>query len=607
LAVKLSDYVIRFIADQGVRHVFMLPGGGAMHLNDSLGRCKDIEYVCNLHEQACAIAAEAYARVTNNLGVALVTSGPGGTNAITGVAGAWLESTPCLIISGQVKRSDMKGDRAVRQLGPQELDIVPIVRHITKYAVTVTDPLTIRYHLERAVALATSGRKGPVWIDIPLDVQAASVEPDHLPGFDRGELEASPIDMSAMASQVEAAIALLNEADRPVLLIGNGVRLAGAQELTIQLVDLLGIPVLSTWMAIDLISDEAPLYYGKPGTVAARGANFIIQNADCMISIGARLDSAVTGFDQTGFARAAKKIVVDIDHAELEKLRMPVDVPICADAKAFIQELLKRSMSVRARDRKGWLGRCSEWKVKYPVVLQEYWEQMGLVNAYAFASVLADELTGDDLLIPGSSGADIDKFWLAFRVKAGQRLFSTGGLGAMGFGIPASIGGCLASGRKRTISVDGDGGFQLNIQELETVARLNLPIKFFVINNQGYASIRSSQRNHFAGHLVGCEPSSGLTLPDTIRIAAAYRIEAMRIVDHAGMRASIRAALQTAGPVICEVTTDPDEPVAPRVSSHVRTDGSIVSRPLEDLWPFLDRDELASNMLVPMLSDSDAV
>jgi acetolactate synthase-1/2/3 large subunit len=604
LAVKLSDYVMRFIADLGVKHVFMLPGGAAMHLNDSLGRCKDIEYVCNLHEQACAIAAEAYARVTNNLGVALVTSGPGGTNAITGVAGAWLESTPCLILSGQVKRSDMKGDRRVRQLGPQELDIVSIVNSITKYAVTVTDPLTIRYHLERAVALATSGRKGPAWIDIPLDVQAASIEPDHIPGYDRGELVASSPDMCAVASQAEEAIALLNEADRPVLLIGNGVRLAGAQDLVLQLIDLLGIPVLSTWMAIDLVSDEAPLYYGKPGTVAARAANFIVQNADCLISIGARLDSAVTGFDQSAFARAARKIVVDVDRAELEKLRMAVDIPICADAKAFLQEVLRRKKSVRARDRTGWLARCTDWRARYPVVLPEYRGQKGSVNAYVFASVLAEELTGDDLLIPGSSGADIDKFWLSFRVKPGQRLFSTGGLGAMGFGIPASIGGCLASGCKRTISVDGDGGFQLNIQELETVARLGLPIKFFVLNNQGYASIRSSQRTHFGGHLVGCDPSSGLTLPDTSRIAAAYQITAGHIFDHAELRDGIRAALQTPGPVICEVTTDPDQPVAPRVSSHVRADGSMVSRPLEDLWPFLDRDELLANMLIPLLNDS---
>lgn len=603
--MKLSDYVFRFIADLGVKHVFMVPGGGAMHLNDSLGNCQDIEYVCNLHEQAGAIAAEAYARVTNSLGVVLVTTGPGGTNAITGVAGAWLESTPCLIISGQVKRADMKGELQIRQRGPQELDIISIVKSITKYAVTVTDPTTIRYHLEKAVALATSGRKGPVWLDIPLDVQAASINPDNLTGFDPTELETGENIPSVLVKQVKETIKYLNKAERPVLLVGNGVRSAGAQDLILKLVDLLGIPVLTTWMGIDLISDECPFFFGKPGTVAARSANFIIQNSDCLISIGARLDFAVTGFDQTRFARLAKKIVVDIDAGELAKLNMTVDVPVCANAKAFIQEILNNSSLLQPRDRKAWLAHCSEWKEKYPVVLPEYWAQKNTVNVYVFTSILAEELTKDDLLIPGSSGSDIDKFWISFKVKAGQRLFSTGGLGAMGFGVPASIGGCLASGRKRTVTVDGDGGFQLNIQELETIARLKLPIKFFVLNNQGYASIRSSQRTHFNGHLVGCGPSSGLTFPDTIKISAAYGIESMRIADHSNLREKIQAALQTPGPVICDVMTDPDQMVAPRVSSHVRPDGSMVSRPLEDLWPFLDRNEFFSNMLIPPVSESE--
>ena len=605
MTIKLSDYIFRFIADLGVKHVFMVPGGGAMHLNDSLGKCQDIEYICTLHEQAGAIAAEAYARVTNSLGVVLVTTGPGGTNAITGIAGAWLESTPCLIISGQVKRADMKGELQIRQRGPQELDIITIVKSITKYAVTVTDPTSIRYHLEKAVALAASGRKGPVWLDIPLDVQAATIEPDNLPGFNHAELEVGAINRSLLSLQVEETIKLLNNAERPVLLVGNGVRSSGAEDAILKLVNQLGIPVLTTWMGVDLISDEHLLFFGKPGTVASRAANFIIQNSDCLISIGARLDFAVTGFDQTKFARIAKKIVVDIDAGELAKLNMKMDVPVCADARSFIQGILDNSASIQSLDRKAWLARCSEWKTKYPVVLPEYWEQKNNVNVYVFTSILADELTKDDLLIPGSSGADIDKFWISFKVKTGQRLFSTGGLGAMGFGVPASMGGCLASGRKRTVTVDGDGGFQLNIQELETIARLKLPIKFFVLNNQGYASIRSSQRTHFNGHLVGCGPSSGLTFPDTLKIAAAYGIESMRISDHSNLRDKIQAALQTPGPVICDVMTDPDQMVAPRVSSHVRPDGSMVSRPLEDLWPFLDRNEFFSNMLIPPVSESE--
>jgi acetolactate synthase I/II/III large subunit len=606
LTIKLSDYLFRFIADQGVKHVFMVPGGGAMHLNDSLGKCLDIKYICNLHEQACAIAAEAYARVTNNLGVALVTTGPGGTNAITGVAGAWLESTPCLIISGQVKRADMKGDLEIRQRGPQELDIISIVKSITKYAVTVTDPKTIRYHLEKAVALATSGRKGPVWLDIPLDVQAAMIEPDQLLGLNPKEMEKSEIKTSDLAKQVEKTIQFLNCSERPVLLVGNGVRSAGAGDLILELVSTLGIPVLTTWMGIDLISDENPLFFGKPGTVAARSANFIVQNSDCLVSIGARLDFAVTGFDQTKFARAAKKIVVDVDPGELRKLNMLVDLPVCIDARTFIREFLNNSTTLLPRDRHQWLLRCKDWKANYPVVLPGYWEQKNYVNVYVFASVLAEELTKEDLLIPGSSGADIDKFWISFEVKAGQRLFSTGGLGAMGFGVPASIGGCLASGRKRTITVDGDGGFQLNIQELETIARLQLPIKFFVFSNQGYASIRSSQNNHFNGHLVGCDPSSGLTFPDLMKIANAYGIESLRISNHSALREEIRTVLKMPGPVICELMTDPDQVVMPRVSSHVISDGSMVSRPLEDLFPFLDRNELISNMYISLTRESES-
>lgn len=601
MLTKLSDYVIQFIADQGVKHVFMVPGGGAMHLNDSLGRSKDIEFICNLHEQACAIAAEAYARVTNNLGVALVTSGPGGTNAITGVAGAWLESTPVLIISGQVKRSDLKRDLGVRQLGSQELDIVSIVKSITKYAVTILDPSTIRYHLEKALYLAKTGRPGPVWIDIPLDVQAAHVDPDALDGFNAPVRDLSS-EMKELFDQVKQTIELFNIATRPVLLIGNGVRLSGAQNELLQLVDMMQIPVLTTWMATDLLWEDHPLFFGKPGTVASRGANFTLQNSDYLLSIGARLDFAVTGFDQTLFARGAKKIIVDVDAAEIHKLKMTIDVSVCADARTFIQQILKQRKTIQPRDRSEWLEYCQEWKTKYPIVLPEYWLQTDSVNAYVFSTVLAEELSADDLIIPGSSGLGMDAFWLSFKIKAGQRLFSTGGLGAMGFGLPASIGGCLACGKKRTISVDGDGGFQLNIQELETVARLNLPIKFFIINNQGYASIRASQKNYF-GRLVGADATSGLTLPDITKVASAYGLRTARITDHTDLCQQIRQVLKVPGPVVCEVMVEPNQSVGPRITSAIKSDGSMVSKPLEDLWPFLDRQEFLSNMIIQPVNE----
>jgi acetolactate synthase-1/2/3 large subunit len=599
--MKLSDYVMRFIAEMGVKHVFMLPGGGAMHLNDSLGQCKELEYVCTLHEQAASIAAEAYARVTNNLGVAMVTTGPGGTNAITGVAGAWLESTPVLILSGQVKRADLKRDMGVRQLGPQELDIVSMVQSITKYAVMVTDPATIRYHLEKAVYLARSGRKGPVWIDIPLDVQASQIIPEDLSQFDPGEFQTS-FSGSDLKAEVAHAIHLINSAERPAILAGNGIRAAGARPAFLHFLEYRPIPVLTTWMGTDLLYDSHPCFVGKPGTVAQRGANFILQNCDLLVAIGARLDFPVTGFDQSQCARGAKKIVVDIDPAEIRKLSLGDVRPVVADAKAFIDELWSQRGRLQPRDLGTWFTRCGEWKSRYPIVLAEHRQQGQYVSTYVLGEALAEALTGDDLIIPGSSGAGLDRFWLSFQVKPEQRLFSTGGLGAMGFGLPAALGGCLAGGRKRTISVDGDGGFQMNIQELQTVARLNLPIKFFVLNNQGYASIRGSQRNYFK-RLMACDKTSGLTLPDVTRVAGAYGIHSVRIADACNLRQQIREVLQTPGPVVCDVMTDPEEITQPRVSSAIRADGSMVSRPLEDLFPFLDRDELRSNMIIPPLED----
>jgi acetolactate synthase-1/2/3 large subunit len=599
--MKLSDYVFQFIASQGIKHVFMFPGGGAMHLVDSLGRCKDIEYVCNHHEQACAIAAEAYARVTNNLGVALVTTGPGGTNAITGVAGAWLDSTPCLFISGQVKRDDLMGNLGVRQLGSQEIDIISLVKPITKYACTIMDPANIRFHLEKAVYLARSGRPGPVWIDIPLDVQAASIEPEMLDSFDLKEIDVNPYHAN-LEKQISGVVDLINNSERPIILAGNGIRLAGAEKEFLDLVNQLNIPVLTTWLGIDLLPESHNLFVGRPGSIAPRGANFALQNSDCLLIIGSRLDMALTGYAHEKFARAAKKIMVDIDPHEIKKIDASIDMPICADAKAFINALLESLHKTKVKASANWLLRCQEWKEKYPVVLKEHRMHRGSVSTYFFSEILSDELSNDDLIVPGSSGNCVEIFLLVFKVKSGQRVFHNRGLGAMGFGLPASIGACIASGRRRTICVDGDGGFQLNIQELETVAHLKLPIKFFVMNNGGYASIRAMQKNYFQ-HLVGADSESGLTLPDITRVAKAYGLPTMRIVDQNDLRNQIKDVLNISGPVICEIMTLPDEIRAPRLSSRQRSDGTMISKPLEDLWPFLEREEFLSNMLIQPLEE----
>ncbi len=597
--IKLSDYVFKFISGLGVKHVFMLPGGGAMHLVDSLGRAKGIEFVCNLHEQASAIAAGVYGQYENKLGVALVTTGPGGTNAITGVAAAWLDSMPCLFLSGQVKRPDLMENHGVRQMGYQEINIVGLVKPITKYAVIVTDPMSIRYHLEKAVYLSSDGRPGPVWIDIPLDVQAAEIDESDLITFDEKEVPRS-FD-SNLSAKVSEAIKLFNESERPVILAGNGIRLSGAIPEFLELIEFLQVPVLATWKAIDFLPEIHPLFGGRPGAIGQRGANFTQQNSDWLLTIGARLDFGQTGNSHTNFARAAKKIIVDIDHAEIGKMAIPVDVPVYADAKNFIREFFRQKDKIILRDRKKWLSRSKAWQAKYPVVLPEYRQEKDFVNNYVLIDVLSEELSGEDMLVPCSSGSASEIFMQAFRVKPGMRVLSALGLGAMGFGVTSAIGACLVSGRKRTICIDGDGSFAMNIQELETVKRLNLPIKLFVLNNQGYVSIRNTQRNYFQGHLVASDASSGLTLPDISKIAAAFGIESVKIKSHSGIKEAVQKVLTFKGPVICEVMVSPNQVTSPRITSIARPDGTMFSKPMEDMWPFLSRDEFLQNMIIPPL------
>lgn len=607
---KLSDYLMQFVADQGVQHVFLVTGGGAMHLNESLARCTALKPVCNSHEQASAICAEAYGKATNRLGVAMVTTGPGGTNAVTGVAGAWLDSTPVLFISGQVKRPDRMFDAegkplGMRQLGVQEVDIVSIVRPITKYAVTILDPNTVRYHMEKAVYLATTGRPGPVWIDVPLDVQASPIpDPATLPGFDPAELAQSDLESSAdLKEQVRQAITELNKSERPLLFAGNGIRLARAEKEFHQLRELLNIPIAATWCAADLVPSDEPLYVGRPGSVAARGANFALQNCNFLLAIGVRLDFAITGYAPEKLAREAHKTVVDIDSAELAKLHPHIQQPVCADARAFLTEMLAQQQAIRPRDRSYWDGRCAEWKHRYPVVTEEHRDPNTQVSIYHLAEVIGTETEAADQLVSGSSGAGIEIFLLACPTRTGQRIYHTAGLGSMGFGLPMSIAVCIAAGGRQTICVDGDGGFQFNIQELETVARLNLPIKFFVLNNDGYASIRASQKNYFGQASIGCDALTGLTVPNLSKIAESYGIKSAIIRDQSNLRADVRRILDTPGPVLCDVHVIPDENRAPRLSSAQRPDGSFVSRPLEDLFPFLDRKEFLSNMIVKPLAE----
>ncbi|MDR3567259.1 MAG: thiamine pyrophosphate-binding protein [Syntrophobacteraceae bacterium] len=595
--IKLSDYVARRIAETGTKHVFLLAGGGSMHLVDSIGRRPDLEYVCNLHEQACSIAAEAYGQYTNHLGVALVTTGPGGTNAITGLAGAWLDSTPCLFLSGQVKRADLAGDRGVRQMGFQELNIVRIVESLTKYAVTVIEPRSIRYRMDKALYLAGCGRPGPVWIDIPLDVQSAMIDEAELEGFEPGQIEEAGAK-GRLEEEIGTAIELLNRSKRPVILVGNGVRVSGALKEVRGLLEILNIPVLTTWKMADFLPDDHPQYVGRPGSIGQRAANFAQQNSDCILIFGARLDLGQTGYDHRNFARAAKKIMIDLDPAEINKMDMEIDVPVPSDAKAAVSEFLRQSSTIAQIDRTPWWDRCRDWKARYPVMLPEYWNETQGVSTYVLIDVLSDAMGPSDLLVPGSSGTCSEVVMQAFRVQEGLRILNTQGLGSMGFGISASIGACLASGRKRTVCIDGDGGFQMNIQELETVRRLNLPIKFFILNNCGYGSIQATQKNYFDSFFVGSSSASGMTLPDVLKVAGAYGLKTAKIENHAGIRERIEEILQLEGPVVCDVIISPNQTTAPRISSVRGEDGKIYSKPLEDMWPFLDREEFLANMLI---------
>ncbi len=601
--MKLSDYVMQFIAQLGVGHVFFLPGGGAMHLVDSLGKRKDLEIVCCLHEQAVAIAAQSYAMHTNNLGIGLVTTGPGGTNAITGVCAAWIDSVPCLFVSGQVKRSDIMKGKGIRQLGIQEADIVTLVNSITKYAVTVMEPASIRYHLEKALYLAKNGRPVPVWLDIPLDVQGSIIDEANLDGFNPAEVKEKKPDTSSIKNAVKKIIRLLNNSQRPVIIAGDGIKISKSKDLFLDIIRKLDIPVIPTWKAMDMIHEEHELYAGRGGILGERSANFAVQNSDLLLCIGSKMDFTQTGFDTKSFARAAKKIVIDIDKNEIKKLDFRIDLKIIADARLVLEEIASQLNNIKIKDRSSWKEKIKGWRKKYPVVLKEYYNKTGLVNPYVLVDVLSREATSEDIINPCCAGTAAEYNFQAFKIKENQKFITNHGLGPMGFELPSSIGACLANKRKRTICVAGDGGFQLNIQELETLRRLDLPVKIFIMNNDGYSSIRTMQETHFNGHYVGNDSSSGLTLPDIISVAAAYKIKAIRITDSSELELKIREALDFPGPIICDVLVIPGFKVAPKVASKRREDGTMVSKPLEDQWPFLDRAELESNMLIPLIPE----
>jgi acetolactate synthase-1/2/3 large subunit len=588
---RVADYIADFIAGLGVEHVFLLPGGGAMHLNDAVGKHPRLQVVACLHEQAAAIAAEAYCRITENMGVAMVTTGPGATNAVTAVAGAWIESVPLLIVSGQVKRADLLRGAPLRQKGVQEVDIVSVVAPITKYAVTIERPEDIRRELERAVSIARAGRAGPVWIDVPLDVQGAPIDPALLQGWDAAPEPPIAIDTRVLA-QIQQ---LLEGAERPLLLAGHGVRLSGAAQLFRDTVEAMGVPVVTTWNAMDLLPYEHPLCVGRPGVVALRAPNFAIQNADLLISIGCRLDNIITAYNPRDFARAARKVVVDVDANEIEKLDMAIDLAVTCDAKAFLVALSRQLHGAEFR-RPQWLERCRDWKSRYSVNDGTPFPVNGPISHFQLADSLSDAIAADTLISTGSSGLAVEVFYTVFRNRPGQRVFLTSGLGAMGYGLPAAIGACFANGRKPMVAVESDGSLQLNIQEFATMRAFDLPICLVVMNNGGYASIRNTQRNYFEGRYVGTGPEAGLWMPDLEDVARTYRIPFRRIRDAAELASGLLEAMAEPRPLIIEVMLMNDEALSPKVAAVPQPDGSMTSMPLEDMSPLLPLEVLAKEM-----------
>jgi acetolactate synthase-1/2/3 large subunit len=600
-SVRVADYIAQTLVDHGITDVFMITGGGAMHQNDAIGRHPGLRYVCCHHEQACSIAAQGYYRLTNRLAAVNVTTGPGGTNAITGVYGAWVDSLGVVVVSGQVKWETLVRSTGLplRQLGDQEVDITRLVEPITKYAVMVTDPATVRFHLEKAIHLARTGRPGPVWVDVPMNVQSAMIDPASLQAFDPAAEPALP-SSATLDADVDRLLGLLRNAKRPVIYAGAGIRLSGAAEQFLSVAERLGVPVATGFNAHDLIPNEHPLFAGRPGTIGDRAGNFAVQNADVLLVLGCRLNIRQVSYAWQHFARNAFKVVVDIDAAELAKPTVSPDLAIHANVADVLSRLADREIPPVSDERRAWIEWCTERRRRYPVVLDEYWNGRSGVNPYCFADALFDELDGNDIVVTGDGTACITTFQAA-KLRRGQRLFSDSGSAPMGFDLPAAIGACVGAGGKRVVCVTGDGSIMLNLQELQTIRGYELPIKIFVLNNNGYHSIRQTQRNFFPGNDVGSGPESGVTFPSFERVAYGFDLSFFRCCDHDSLAATICATLGSNGPAICEVVLDLAQPFAPKVSSKRLPDGRMVTAPLEDMAPFLPRDELLENMLVPVV------
>ena len=603
-SVRVADYIVSFLQERSVSHVFMVTGGGAMHLNDAFGRNPKLKYICCHHEQACTMAADSYYRMSRKIAAVNVTTGPGGTNAITGVYGAFVDSVAMIVISGQVKWETLvrSTDLPLRQLGDQEVDIVRMVEGITKYSVLVNDPSEIRYHLEKAFHLATSGRPGPVWLDIPINVQGALIQPGDQRSYNpKDDPPTEGLKAAQLVDTCKKIAKKLKESSRPVIMVGAGVRLSGKFDEFLNFIEKLQIPVVTCWNAHDTIWDDHPLYAGRPGTIGDRAGNFAVQNADFLLVLGSRLNIRQISYGWKNFARAAYKVMVDVDEAELKKPTLNIDLPVHADLKEFFEAFQNASFT-GTEAHKSYLAWCKSRRKKYPVVLPEYWTEKNFVNPYCFVDALFEQLPENQKIVTGDGTACVVTFQAA-KLKRGQRLFTNSGCAAMGFDLPAAIGAALAAKGESIVCIAGDGSLQMNVQELQTIVTQRLPIKIFVLNNQGYHSIRQTQQNYFADNIVGCGTESGLGFPDLAKLAAAYDIPYQKCSSHAELKECIRSTLVPAGPQMCEIVLNLEQQFSPKLSSRKLDDGRMMSSPLEDMAPFLSREELKDNMLIPPICD----
>lgn len=601
---KLSDYVADFLVANGINTAFSVTGGGAMHLNDSLGHKEGLKVVYNHHEQACAIAAEAYARIDNRIAALCVTTGPGGTNAITGVVGGWLDSIPMLVISGQVRYDTTARGMGLnlRAGGDQEFDITKAVASMTKYCEMIEDPLRIRYALEKALYLATHGRPGPCWIDIPLNFQGCTIETDDLIPYDPAE-DAGTLPPSVEDSVIDDILARIKKAERPVLYAGNGVRLSGGFDVFERVVRKLNIPVATGWDNIDMMADADPLYVGRGGIMGDRAGNFAVQNSDLLLVIGNRLSIRQVGYNWKTWAREAFVIMVDADSEELKKPTIHVELPVHADAKDFLEKLDNKLDGVFFAEN-GWQDRCREWKKKYPVVLPRHFEDKRMTNVYAFIKKLSTRLPEGYTTVVGNGSACVVGSH-GYEIKRGQRFIINSAIASMGYDLPAAIGTCYAIGEKELVCITGDGSIQMNLQELQTILTNRLPIKLFVINNNGYHSIRQTQTNLFSEHCkVGIGPESNdLSFPDMSKLADAYGYPYCRCDSNDELDGCLEKVFATEGAYICEVFVSPEQFFEPKSATKRLPDGSLFSPPLEDLAPFLPREEFLSNMIIDPITE----